>query len=144
MDKKVEKIVFHICAYTLLISMLFYLFAAIAGMESISMSIGRYFIIIGFSILISLAEIIFSIKSLPKFLCYLIHFSSLFIAFLVVFILINDMEFKSSFILSSFIIFTLCYFMILGLTILYSRIKFKTKKTKPRAEETAKYTSKFS
>ena len=148
MEKKIEKIIFHTCAYAVITSVLFFIFAAIAGMESTSISIGRYFLIIGFSLLIALSELIFGIKALNKLVCYLIHFSALFIAFLVVFILINEQSFKPSFILSSLVIFTLCYALILGLTHLYKRVRTKaakhdaTAKSKEKSQPT--YTSRFS
>ena len=148
MEKQIEKYVFHFCAYTLIISSLFYAFAALSGMQSISMSVGRYFVIVGFSALITIAELIFKIKSLSRILCYIIHFATLFTAFLVVFILINEQTFKASFILSSLIIFALCYFVILGIIQAYKNFKkdaakkLNNKKSNEKKEST--YTSKFS
>ena len=147
MEKQIEKSVFHFCAYTTIISILFYIFAAITGIENISISIGRYFVIIGFSALITLSELIFKIEKLNKILCYIINYSVLFVAFLIVFIIINDKEFQASFVFASIIIFTVCYFIALGIIFGYNKLKTKTakkfeKRTKKKQKENT-YTPKF-
>ena len=117
-------------------------------MENISISIGRYFLIVGFSILITVAELIFKVKSLNKFISYLIHFSALFVSFLVVFILVNDQDFKPSFIFSSLVIFALCYFAVFGINVAYKKIRNKAGKAleskQKEQNEKPKYTSRFS
>jgi len=46
--KLLEKFFYHACAYTVAISVLFFIFAAFTDLESISISIGRYFLCLSF------------------------------------------------------------------------------------------------
>ena len=144
MLKQIEKFLYHTCAYAVVTSVLFFLFAMATGMNELAVSFNRYLIIIGFSAIITAAEYIFLLKKLPKFICYLIHFLALFSAFLVVFILINgNLQFRPSFIFSALIIFTLIYFVILGAILIIKHIVAKKiKSTSPHIEKTD-YTAKF-
>jgi hypothetical protein len=142
--KFLEKFFYHACAYSLAISVFFFGFAALTGMDSIAISIDRYFLIVAFSFFISAAEFIFSTK-IHIVLKYVIHFISLFIAFFFVFIGVGSAAngFTAPFVFSAIIIFTLIYFIIFFFVILARRIIKKISENTPLKAEKEVYKSRF-
>jgi len=137
--KLLEKFFYHACAYTVAISVLFFIFAAFTDLESISISIGRYFLIVAFGFFISGAEFIFSTK-LHTIIKYSIHFISLFIAFFFIFVGIGTASngFSAPFVFSAVIIFTLIYFIIFLCVFLAKRVAKRVSSTEAKKTEAAK------
>ena len=84
--KKLESLLFHTTAYTVLILLMFYIFGVASDFTDAYISFPTFMTILGFGALISLASMIFSIKKIHMALRTLIHFVVLLIAFCVIFI----------------------------------------------------------
>lgn len=112
MKNSFKNFIYHACGYSVLITLIFYAFAALSGFEEALMSFSRFALIVAFSLVISASELIFTIQKLKRVFCYLIHFTLLYLGFFVIFILISENKFRPSFILSSFIIFSALYLLI--------------------------------
>ena len=83
--KRLEKLLYHTCTLSVLISLLILIVNIIAGVKSPSIAASRYFIILLFSIIISITNMIFEIKALKAYVKFPIHFAVLFLAFYIVF-----------------------------------------------------------
>jgi hypothetical protein len=57
----------------------------IAGVKAPSIAASRYFVILLFSLIISITNIIFEVKSLKAYIKFPVHYAILFLAFYVVF-----------------------------------------------------------
>lgn len=145
--KNIEKFLYHSTAYTVVISLMFFLFAKLSHLESLEISFGRYFLIFAFSLVISASEYIFVVKKIPVIFQYLIHYAVLCISFFFVFMSVRDSsgisEFSAATVFASVIIFSAVYFLILGCVILYKKTisKTRTKKQKPATKN--EYKSRF-
>ena len=144
MKEKIERIIYHTCAYALIISVLFFAFAKISGMKEVSISFGRYLLIILFALLISFSELLFKINSIPKVLCYVIHFSVLFLAFLIVFLVIsNSKVFEPSYIFSSLAIFSVTYLLTFLIIFLVKQLTQKSERKTAKKGSNKAYTPRF-
>ncbi len=83
--KRLEKLLYHTCTLSVLISLLILIGNIIAGVKSPSIAASRYFVILLFSLIISITNMIFEIKSLKAYIKFPVHFAVLFLAFYVVF-----------------------------------------------------------
>ena len=83
--KRLEKLLYHTCTLSVLISLLILIGNIIAGVKSPSIAASRYFVILLFSLIISITNMIFEIKSLKAHIKFPVHFAVLFLAFYVVF-----------------------------------------------------------
>ena len=131
--KLFSKFVYHASAYTVLITMLFFAFAKISGLEtSPSVTFGRYALIFAFGLVLSAAEYIFSIDKLNRSLKYALHYVTLAIAFFLVLLTVRSSEdsfaFNTATIFASLIIFSVVYFVMLGLYLLF-KSAFKSNKS---------------
>ena len=131
--KLFSKFAYHASAYTVLITMLFFAFAKISGLEtSPSVTFGRYALIFAFGLVLSAAEYIFSIDKLNRSLKYALHYVTLAIAFFFVFLTVRSSEdsfaFNAATIFASLIIFSVVYFVMLGLYLLF-KSAFKSNKS---------------
>ena len=146
--KNLEKYIFHTSAYAVLITLAFFLFANISGIAVPTISPLRFLLIICFSFVITAAEGLFKIKKLPLPLAYLANYLTLFVAFLVVFILVSDSDKASpAFIFAALIIFSVIYAAALAVVILIkrfakARLKANAKANKGK-KQGEKYTSRF-
>ena len=82
---KIENTLLKACGYTVLILFLFYLFCAITNVQGQAIAFPTFLIILGFSLLIALAGLILSIKSIKYVFRVLIHYATLLLAFVSVF-----------------------------------------------------------
>lgn len=136
----IGKFFYHICAYTTVICALFYLCAALFSLEDISLSFGRFFLILAFGAVISIAELIFSISRLNNALKYIIHFTSLFAVFLIAFATIKNQSgqtFGFTSFMTALLIYTAVYlpvFLVLKI-FRYTSAKIK-KKTETKSDST--------
>ena len=122
--KFISKFLYHASAYTVIITMLFFAFAKISGLEETpSVTFGRYALIFAFGLVISASEYIFGVNSLPKAAKYVIHYLVLGVAFFFVFLSVRSSAdafvFKPATVFASLIIFTIVYFALLGLFLLF-------------------------
>ncbi len=144
-----EKFIYHSTAYTVTISVLFFLFARIMKIDELSINFLRYFTIFAFSLVLSGSEFIFTINKLNKALKHVIHYVILCIAFFVIFLTVqnssDEYQFRVSTIFAAVIIFSVFYLI---LTLLYLFV-FKPRKSASKeaigkgAEKGKTYKSRF-
>ncbi len=146
----ITKFLYRGCAYTVAISMLFFLFARILNINELHLSFSRYFIIFAFGLIVSASEFIFTIKKISTILQYAIHYLVLSIAFFCVFLTVQtssgSYEFSVSSIFASLAIFSFFYFIILGFIVLVKRklsVKKTSTSTKSKNEEKTTYSPRF-
>ena len=146
--KNIEKLLFHASAYTVAISVLFFLFAMITGLDDASVSFGRYLLIFGFGLLISASEFIFTLKKLHTALRYIIHYSVLCIGFFVIFLSVKNSsgnsDFSAATVFAAVIIFSFVYALILLSVKLIKHLSGKSKKSKKdTSAKESNYTPRF-
>ena len=145
--KNIEKFLYHAAAYTVVISLLFFLFARIASVAELKISLGRYLLIFSFSLIISASEFIFTFKKLNVFLKYLIHYITLSLGFFVIFLSIKsgseNPQFSPATIFAGLVIFSFVYFLILGAVLLIKRKFVKAEEKKSPEKKKSNYTPKF-
>ena len=88
---KLEKLLLRSTALSVVITSVFFIFAKI-GTPNITpaIEIGKYFLILLFSLVIIGATILFSVKKLNKILALLIHYAVSLVAFLLIFVSFED------------------------------------------------------
>lgn len=129
-----SRFLYHTSAYTVIITMLFFAFAKLSGLEATpSVTFGRYFLIFAFSMLISAAEYIFGIDSLPRYAKFAVHYLVLAIAFFFIFLTVRSASetfvFNAATIFASLIVFSFLYFAALGLFLLFKNALTPNPKT---------------
>ena len=121
--KKAERFLLHTCAYTVLTCALFLIFMAISGFSEASLNIGRFFLILLFSFLISVAGVILTLKGWHPVLKIAIHYIVLLAAFFFVFVISGNINANGSgAIFSAIIVFTFLY-------LIFSLIVYSIKKS---------------
>lgn len=134
--KLTEKFLYHACAYTTVITAIFYLCAKAFSMSEINLGFGRFFLIFAFSTVLSAAELIFNVKNLKPLIKYAIHFTSIFAIFLVAFVIIKKQSgavFTFTSFLTALFIYAVLYVIIFGFIKLCKATSNKIdKKTSPK------------
>ncbi len=148
MENKITKLLYHSFVYSAAITVAFFIFGYITGVQEPKLSLSRFLVILLFSAIISGAEFLFMIPKVPKAVCYIIHYAALFIAFLIVFIIINSSGITSSFVFAAVVIFTIIYAVITVAVFLLTKFVFKDNKKNEiadgkKTDEEKKYTPKF-
>ena len=88
---KIKNLLLNSCALSVLITSVFFLFAKISAPEIIpAIQIGKYFLVLLFSLVIVGATLLFSIKRLNKLIALLIHYAISLVAFLLTFISFDE------------------------------------------------------
>ncbi|MBQ1260974.1 MAG: hypothetical protein IIX96_03085 [Clostridia bacterium] len=107
--QKFKKIVLNTALYTVIIMTVFYLFALISGQSEARVSAAKFFVILGFSLAISLSALVFE-ASVSPLLKYITNYSVLFTAFCVIFLTSGE-GVGNAFarVLIAFVIFTVFY-----------------------------------
>ena len=120
--KQTEKFLYHTAAYTMVISLLFFLFGKVLSINELSMSFSRYFTLIAFSLVLSGAEFVFTIDKLNKLLQHIIHYVVMCIAFAVVFLTVRNSDGKYTFnaasVFAAIVLFSVFYVLITFLVML--------------------------
>ena len=117
--KKIESLLFHSTAYTVLILLMFYLFGVASDFTDAYISFPTFMTILGFGVIISLAGMIFGIKKIHMALRTLIHYAVLLIAFCVIFISAGNISSGGQgAIFISVAIFTVFYFIIFAISLI--------------------------
>ncbi len=120
--KKIENLLLKACGYTILILVLFYLFAVISDFIEAAIAFPTFALIFGFGVLISLAGIIFEINSLKLIWKTLMHYAVLLIAFCVIFVISGKISSAGpSAIFSAIIIFTFLYAIVFAIAYVAQR-----------------------
>lgn len=111
--KKIENILLRGSAYTVLILVLFYLFAVLGQLVEPAITFPTFIIIVVFGFVISVCELVFCIKSLKTPIKVLIHYAVLLVAFCAIFIFSGNLDSKGpAAIFSAVVIFTFLYSLI--------------------------------
>ena len=111
--KKAERFLLHTCAYTVLFCALFLGFMAISGFSEASLNIGKFFLILLFSFLISVAGVILGIKNWHLALRIAIHYTVLLAAFFVVFVISGNIKAGGAGpIFSAIVVFSFLYLVV--------------------------------
>lgn len=84
--KKIEGILLRACGFTVLILVLFYLFAVATSFVDPAIGFPTFLLILTFGFIISLSSLIFEIKTLKTPIKVAIHYVALLVAFCAVFI----------------------------------------------------------
>ena len=142
-----KKFLFHSTAYTVAISMLFFVFAAIVNVAELRLSFSRYFTIFAFGLVCSASEFLLVSKKLTASIRYIIHYLSLGIAFFVVFLTVRNsdgrFEFNAASMFASFVIFSCFYAIIMTAVIIYKKKKTSKESIAKNVQPKEKYKSKF-
>ena len=122
--KFISRFLYHATAYTVAVTMLFFAFAKLMGVESTpSVTFGRYALIFAFGMVLSASEYVFSLDRLSRLLKHLIHYLVLAIAFFCVFLTVRSESdafiFDAATIFASLIIFTAFYLVGFGIIIMF-------------------------
>ena len=109
--------------YTVLITSLFMLFPALSGLSSPAITAGRFFIILGFGMLLSVAGLLFEAKNLPYFVKVILHYSVALVAFILLFVVIGNLAARGvATVFAVSVFFTALYFLVFFLVRLVSRL----------------------
>lgn len=115
--KKIKSIVLNSTAYTVVILVLFYVYALIGNLTHPAITFGTFLIILLFGFVISLANMIFEIDRLHYVLKLLIHYAALLVAFIFVFIIAGKLSITGiASVFSAIIIFTILYGVIYAIS----------------------------
>lgn len=111
--KKLHNLLLTACTYTVIVLTLFYLFAAATDFADAGIELPMFAMIFGFCALISVAGLILEIEKIKKPLRILIHYVTLFVAFLVIFVISGNISKKGpAAVFSAVVIFTFLYAVI--------------------------------
>ncbi len=136
--KRLEKLLYHTCTFAVLISLLFLIFTLIGtGAKDISIGATRYFVILLFSLIITISNMIFEVNALKIYIKFPIHFAVLFFAFFMIFASGSAFTVDSAadfmvvflvFLILYAIIATVSFFALKGVKKLDSKMPQKSKK----------------
>ena len=143
--KPIEKFIYHAAVYTVSISVLFFVFASLLGIDDLAMSFSRYLTIFALSLVMSGAEFILTLDKLPRSARHLIHYVILAISFSVVFLTVRnssgEFRFRASTIFAAIIIFS--FFYIVTTVVFYTLIKPRSKNANSDSNTAPPYTNRF-
>lgn len=149
--KSLQKLLYHSAAYTVAISMIFFVFAAAVGISELSLTFKKYIVIFLFGLMCSAAEFLFSLKKVPRPIQYLIHYVALAISYFVIFLTVRNSdgkyEFSPASVFAALIIFSCFYALIMGAIVISKRQSSKSSKARKQKDEKGekeKYKSRFS
>lgn len=141
--KKLESILLHSCAYTVLIATLFFAIAGIMDVHDAKFGFLDFLLIFLFSVVITFANMVLKYEKLNLLLRFIIHYLALLIVFCIVFFNIGNMTATGAAkVFITVIIFTLLYVIIAIITWLAKKSVKKIDKTiQSKAPKTAKQKS---
>ncbi len=84
--KRIQSILLGAAGYTVLILLLFYIFASVSGFTDSEIGFGMFGLILAFGVLISLADRLLYLEVLRVPVRIIIHYAALMVAFCVIFI----------------------------------------------------------
>ena len=154
--KRLENLLLKACGFTIAILTLFYLFPSLSKAQDEAISFSTFALIFGFGFVISVATMIFDIKSINLAIRLLIHYFSLMLAFCVVFISTGNISADSSAkVFTAVIMFTIFYAFFFALAYgikklvnhIDNKVDSRTNRnngTKSKAERKSEYKSLYS
>ena len=114
--RKIEKFLLTGSGYAILILTLFYAFAAIGKFTSPAITFPQYLLILAFGYIIALAELMYNVLNLKKWLRGLVHYGVLLLAFCIIFIISGNIKAgRAPAIFAAIILFTMLYFALWGI-----------------------------
>jgi hypothetical protein len=136
--KYLNKFLSHAAAYATVFTTGVFLFAKIAGVPELTMTFGRYLLILLFSALASSMENIFTAEKLPLWSKYAIHYTTLAAAFYFIFLNVRNSagsaKFNFASVMASLVIFSICYGVFFAVKKCNSIPKSKEKSINKKAE----------
>ena len=140
--KHIYKFILEVCGLSVLIMSIFFVFEGIASPETIpALPIGRYFLILFFGFIVTGANLLFGIEKLHKLATVAIHYTAVFVAFIVVFVGFSDMTAKKFFIYT--VIFTILYAVVSAAVIGIKKLTSKADDRISAKAHTAKKQSEY-
>ncbi len=130
--KKIEGILLRACGFAVAILILLYLFAVATSFIGPAIGFPMFLIILAFGLIISVANLIFSVKSIKLPFRVAIHFAVLLVAFCIIFVYSGNLTAGgdaavftaiSIFIFLYALIFTLTYFIKRAISAADSRLE---------------------
>ena len=84
--RKLEKTLYSAAAYTVLFAIFFYVFALATDIDGKSIGVTKFFIILSFGTICAVADLIYSLLNLKKWVKAVIHYGILVSAFCIIFL----------------------------------------------------------
>lgn len=120
--KKLENILLKGCGYTILILVLFYLFAAFNNFSAATIEFSTFALIFAFGMIISLATMILGLERPALPIRILIHYASMMLAFSAIFMASGHVNVSTpANIFTAVIIFTFFYILLFAVVYLIKR-----------------------
>ena len=120
--KKLENILLKASGFTILILMLFYMFALSGNLTPATIAFPTFLLIFFFGVIISVATMILGLKQLKLPIRLLIHYTTLLVAFCSIFIASGNIQADSAAkIFSAVVIFTVLYALFFATVYLIKR-----------------------
>ena len=146
--KRIESILLAGCAYTVAIVALFFCFAAISSFTEARIGFGQFFTILLFGQIISVAGYILKNAKWNLFLRYALHYSVLFLAFIIIFVINGNVNSSgAAAIFSAIMIFTFFYAIILLLAFAIKKsvlsVEKKLPQKSPKNKQNNSYTPRY-
>jgi len=145
--KKIQTLLLKASAYTVLILALFYLFASSTGYVNAAITFPTYALILGFGTIISIVGLVFESDKFKTPVKFVMHFATLFLAFLIIFVISGNISTQGEgAIFSAIVIFAFFYIIVCLLVYATRRIlsvadrKIDEKNKKKEAEKQKKKT----
>lgn len=121
--KKIEETILKACGFSVLILLLFFAFATSTNYPTAVINFSTFAVIVGFGFVISLASLVLQIQKVNLVIRFLIHYATLLIAFCAIFLSIGNIGTgSSSKVFVAIVLFTIFYFILLGISYLFKRI----------------------
>ena len=147
--KRLEKLLYHTCTFGVLIYLLFVVFTLITtGKNEISVEASTFFVILLFSLIISITNMIFEINVLKIYVKLPVHFAVLFVAFYIIFANKGTLSVDSAAdFMVVFCIFAFFYALLSAIAILViksvRRLDTKLPEKKAKSTEKSDYSPRF-
>ncbi len=129
------------CLYTVFVSFVYLILVSMEGwVDTPALPIASLLIIFGISLLVSVASLLFRIPRLPKFVAYVIHYASLLVGILVIFIFGDKLSFTQTqgAIFGYVIIYTVIYVLLALAAFFLRRLLHITKESGASQDKASK------
>ena len=144
--KLIRQILTSTCVFCTVISVLFYIFTAVASeIESSAVPFRQFLLILLFSFLIAIANRLFRVRKIRFLFRLLIHYATLLAAFLLIFVAFGKLKISGpSSVFIAIILFTILYLAIIGLSLAVMKFLGVSLFQKDESEKQTAYKSRFS
>ncbi|MBQ8321033.1 MAG: DUF3021 family protein [Clostridia bacterium] len=148
--KRFENILLKGCGFAVLILTLFYIFALTSNYNNATIEFSTFALILAFGMLISFTTMLLGLKKLALPLRIAIHYTSLMVAFCIIFMASGNISADSpAKIFSAVVIFTFLYAMLFGAVYFIKKLVNAVdnkvdKRSKKNTEKKSEYKSLYS